>query len=71
MQQAAAQSLVTYDDQSYCLTFKATDETLATYNADLTKPVGSSSSNGCWSSIGRWGSYLEITSLCVNDAYEY
>ncbi len=46
----------TYGEASHTVTFKATDETLRSYNADLTKPVEDSSSNGCWSSLERWGS---------------
>ncbi len=59
----------TYDEASHTVTFKATDETLATYNADLTKPVETLHPTVVGRVLNDGATYTNNFTLTVNDAY--
>ena len=59
----------TYDEASHTVTFKATDETLATYNADLTKPVETLYPTVVGRVLNDGATYTNNFTLTVNDAY--
>ncbi|EFM36330.1 putative cross-wall-targeting lipoprotein signal [Streptococcus sp. oral taxon 071 str. 73H25AP] len=58
-----------YDKASHTVTFKATDETLATYNADLTKPVETLYPTVVGRVLNDGATYTNNFTLTVNDAY--
>ncbi|EGV02484.1 putative cross-wall-targeting lipoprotein signal [Streptococcus oralis SK313] len=58
-----------YDKASHTVTFKATDETLATYNADLTKPVETFYPTVVGRVLNDGATYTNNFTLTVNDAY--
>ncbi|MCY7077359.1 antigen I/II family LPXTG-anchored adhesin [Streptococcus oralis] len=58
-----------YDKASHTVTFKATDETLATYNADLTKPVETLYPTVIGRVLNDGATYTNNFTLTVNDAY--
>ena len=58
-----------YDKASHTVTFKATDETLATYNADLTKPVETLHPTVVGRVLNDGATYTNNFTLTVNDAY--
>ena len=58
-----------YDKASHTVTFKATDETLATYNADLTKPVETLHPTVVGRVLNDGAIYTNNFTLTVNDAY--
>jgi len=58
-----------YDKASHTVTFKATDETLATYNADLTKPVETLYPTVIGRVSNDGATYTNNFTLTVNDAY--
>ena len=58
-----------YDKTSHTVTFKATDETLATYNADLTKPVETLYPTVVGRVLNDGATYTNNFTLTVNDAY--
>ena len=60
---------ITYDEASHTVTFKATDETLATYNADLTKPVETLHPTVVGRVLNDGATYTNNFTLTVNDAY--
>ena len=59
----------TYDEASHTVTFKATDETLASYNADLTKPVETLHPTVVGRVLNDGATYTNNFTLTVNDAY--
>ena len=59
----------TYDEASHTVTFKATDETLATYNADLTKSVETLHPTVVGRVLNDGATYTNNFTLTVNDAY--
>ena len=59
----------TYDEASHTVTFKATGETLATYNADLTKPVETLYPTVVGRVLNDGATYTNNFTLTVNDAY--
>ena len=59
----------TYDEASHTVTFKATDETLASYNADLTKPVETLYPTVVGRVLNDGATYTNNFTLTVNDAY--
>ena len=59
----------TYDEASHTVTFKATDETLASYNADLTKPVETLHPMVVGRVLNDGATYTNNFTLTVNDAY--
>ena len=59
----------TYDEASHTVTFKATDETLASYNADLTKPVETLHPTVVGRVLNDRATYTNNFTLTVNDAY--
>ncbi|MFC2379271.1 MAG: antigen I/II family LPXTG-anchored adhesin [Streptococcus gordonii] len=59
----------TYDEASHTVTFKATDETLASYNADLTKPVETLHPTVVGQVLNDGATYTNNFTLTVNDAY--
>ena len=59
----------TYDEASHTVTFKATDETLARYNADLTKPVETLHPTVVGRVLNDGATYTNNFTLTVNDAY--
>jgi len=58
-----------YDKASHTVTFKATEETLATYNADLTKPVETLYPTVVGRVLNDGATYTNNFTLTVNDAY--
>ena len=58
-----------YDKASHTVTFKATEETLATYNADLTKPVETLHPTVVGRVLNDGATYTNNFTLTVNDAY--
>ena len=58
-----------YDKASHTVTFKATEETLATYNADLTKPVETLYPTVVGRVLNDGATYTNNFTLAVNDAY--
>ena len=58
-----------YDKASHTVTFKATDETLATYNTDLTKPVETLYPTVVGRVLNDGATYTNNFTLTVNDAY--
>ena len=59
----------TYDEASHTVTFKATDETLASFNADLTKPVETLHPTVVGRVLNDGATYTNNFTLTVNDAY--
>ena len=59
----------TYDEASHTVTFKATDETLASYNVDLTKPVETLHPTVVGRVLNDGATYTNNFTLTVNDAY--
>ncbi|ALD71289.1 agglutinin receptor [Streptococcus gordonii] len=59
----------TYDEASHTVTFKATDETLASYNADLTKSVETLHPTVVGRVLNDGATYTNNFTLTVNDAY--
>ena len=59
----------TYDEASHTVTFKATEETLASYNADLTKPVETLHPTVVGRVLNDGATYTNNFTLTVNDAY--
>ena len=59
----------TYDEASHTVTFKATDETLASYNADLTKPVETLHPTVVGRVLNDGATYTNNFTLTVNNAY--
>ena len=59
----------TYDEASHTVTFKATDETLTTYNADLTKSVETLHPTVVGRVLNDGATYTNNFTLTVNDAY--
>ena len=59
----------TYDEASHTVTFKATDETLASYNADLTKTVETLHPTVVGRVLNDGATYTNNFTLTVNDAY--
>ncbi|EEY80998.1 MULTISPECIES: antigen I/II family LPXTG-anchored adhesin [Streptococcus] len=59
----------TYDEASHTVTFKATDETLTTYNADLTKSVETLHPTVVGRILNDGATYTNNFTLTVNDAY--
>ncbi|MBZ2132675.1 antigen I/II family LPXTG-anchored adhesin [Streptococcus gordonii] len=59
----------TYDEVSHTVTFKATDETLASYNADLTKSVETLHPTVVGRVLNDGATYTNNFTLTVNDAY--
>ena len=59
----------TYDEASHTVTFKATDETLARYNADLTKPVETLHPTVVGRVLNDGATYTNNFTLTVNNAY--
>ncbi|RSJ58159.1 Agglutinin receptor precursor [Streptococcus gordonii] len=59
----------TYDEESHTVTFKATDETLASYNVDLTKPVETLHPTVVGRVLNDGATYTNNFTLTVNDAY--
>ena len=58
-----------YDKASHTVIFKATEETLATYNADLTKPVETLHPTVVGRVLNDGATYTNNFTLTVNDAY--
>ncbi len=58
-----------YDKASHTVTFKATEETLATFNADLTKPVETLHPTVVGRVLNDGATYTNNFTLTVNDAY--
>ena len=58
-----------YDKASHTVTFKATEETLAAFNADLTKPVETLHPTVVGRVLNDGATYTNNFTLTVNDAY--
>lgn len=58
-----------YDKASHTVTFKATEETLAAFNADLTKPVETLYPTVVGRVLNDGATYTNNFTLTVNDAY--